>query len=1100
MTVIDNAQRLTAPLQHCHNGALRTEVGCVDVRLAQERTEKERCVETHPTAANQGVPGLLDAYVFGGIVGNASWAAVKRIWAEATGKTWDQLYFDAFPQAVEDSRDQLKQYAKGKHIEIDNDALQKALVRTETPGGTSGGLSQVADEAYVTELAGKMAAENVLEIEGHNLSPDDYSQVLRNLARRAHALFWNAIVSNDTAFREAVLREFQQDRLDLEDLKTTLGQLEALSREALSRIEAKTDHQTELLETYLPRIPEIQQGVERIEKRLDETAVNAVLDEILSRDAATPAETVSEPVPPEAPLPAVAALPPDFVPAYPLQANFTGRVKERKALTTWFMAKKDPVYALVAIGGMGKSALTWVWLLQDVLGQREFGAEACQIDEADRPEGVLWWSFYDTRATFPAFLERAIAYASGGAIDPKDIPSESERVDTLLDLLRERPILLVLDGLERRLRAYARLDAAYQGDAVDETQASLRECIDPHFATFLASVASTPMPSRILITSRLMPRELEGADDNPLDGCCKEKLEGFDPADAVAFFRTEGIQGTRAEIEAACGPYDYHPLALGFLAGVIKKDRRTPNDIRVAARHPVTADLKGRAKHHILVVAYDELNRTHRKLLSQIAAFRNPIAYETLAILNPYKAGKREQKFNTALDELVDRGLLLFDAPPEGGPAQCDLHPIVRQHAYGRLTDKQGVHTRLRDHFSAVPAPEDSVKVARLEDLNPIIELYHHTVRAGQLDEAFRLFRDRLSDVLYFRFGAYQTGIELLCALFPGGEPLTHDGKAVLPLLEDEDDQAWSLNDLACSYGLSGQPRCAVPLTELSNVVDERRGNETGVAIGLGNLAQQNMLFGQLAAAERNIRRRIHLCREIKDEWQEAVGHRELGRLLAYQGTFGEAGRELDQAGKVFKGRGHSQSEGLATACRALRSLLMGNGQDALEASRRALELWHATARTQFPYERDRVEVEWLLGWASTALADEEPAQASDLLAEAETHLTDAITRCRRINMVDHEPDILLAWARWHRAKSNAPAAYALAVEALGIADRCEYRLKQAEIHNFLARLALDAGDRATARDHAQRARDYAWCDGPPHCYKPALDEAERMLEEVASG
>ena len=54
--------------------------------------------------------------------------------------------------------------------------------------------------------------------------------------------------------------------------------------------------------------------------------------------------------------------------------------------------------------------------------------------------------------------------------------------------------------------------------------------------------------------------------------------------------------------------------------------------------------------------------------------------------------------------------------------------------------------------------------------------------------------------------------------------------------------------------------------------------------------------------------------------------------------------------------------------------------------------------------------------------------------------------------MVDHEPDILLAWARWHLAQGNRDEARQQAAEALAIAERCEYRLEQAEIHNFLAR------------------------------------------------
>ena len=55
------------------------------------------------------------------------------------------------------------------------------------------------------------------------------------------------------------------------------------------------------------------------------------------------------------------------------------------------------------------------------------------------------------------------------------------------------------------------------------------------------------------------------------------------------------------------------------------------------------------------------------------------------------------------------------------------------------------------------------------------------------------------------------------------------------------------------------------------------------------------------------------------------------------------------------------------------------------------------------------------------------------------------------------------------------------------------------ETHNLLARLALDDDDRKTAIEHAKKAYDYALCDGEPHWYKPALDEAERLLEEAGS-
>jgi hypothetical protein len=87
--------------------------------------------------------------------------------------------------------------------------------------------------------------------------------------------------------------------------------------------------------------------------------------------------------------------------------------------------------------------------------------------------------------------------------------------------------------------------------------------------------------------------------------------------------------------------------------------------------------------------------------------------------------------------------------------------------------------------------------------------------------------------------------------------------------------------------------------------------------------------------------------------------------------------------------------------------------------------------------------------------------------------------------MVDFEADILLAWARSHRAARKPPQACQQAEEALTIAERCGYRLVQADAHNTLAQLALDDGDRAAAQRHAEIARERVWCDGPPHCYKP---------------
>ncbi|MFB0533754.1 MAG: restriction endonuclease [Anaerolineae bacterium] len=783
---------------------------------------------------------------------------------------------------------------------------------------------------------------------------------------------------------------------------------------------------------------------------------------------------------------------------YPAQEHFTGREQERADLTAWLAADTQSLLAVIAMGGMGKSALGWHWFHNDLL--------PLGFDHWDL-RGALWWCFYDRESGFERFLERAVAYVSGGEMDAADWPVR-DRMDCLRALLAERRFLLILDGVERLLRAYARMDAPYLGDKEVEAQrdvhqASLYQCADPNVGTFLQWLAGLEA-TKILLTSRLLPRELEG-----LAGVTEKKLTSMDPEDAVRFFRAMDVQGTRAEIQAACAPYGYLPLALRLLAGLVAEDPARPGDIAVATDYEITEDLRGKEQHHILERAYDALDPAVRELLSRIAAFRSPVGYGVLRTLfGPLsgETGEEEDAFRygnewalkDALRGLVKRGLL----SRQEGTGRYDLHPVVRRYAYDRLADKEGTHTRLRDYFAAVPELE---RVESLDDLAPAIELYHHTVRAGRYDEAVRLYRDWLDEPLYFRFGAYQLIIELLRVLFPGGEPLTPFGEAALPRLSDESAQAWTLNELTNVYAMSGQPSRAARMRERNIGIREKQGDKRNLVTGLVNLADDQLEIGMLPAAERNLRRAIELAREIGDEFREAVGHIELGRLLAYTGAFGEARIELKDARKVFDAFGVAQTNyvSVVRAYEALLDLQEGHPRSARNKAQRALELAQSKVRSIFGGERDIIRAEWLLGAAHRARGE---------LAQSEPRLAEALRRCRRINLIELEPNILLELARLRQAQAQEKVrrtsevrrtweaeALSLAQEALDIAERCGYRLAQADCHNFLAQLALGEGDTQKAREHAEIARERAWCDGPPHRYEAAFQEAERLRERIAS-
>jgi tetratricopeptide (TPR) repeat protein len=627
------------------------------------------------------------------------------------------------------------------------------------------------------------------------------------------------------------------------------------------------------------------------------------------------------------------------------------------------------------------------------------------------------------------------------------------------------------------------------------------------------------MRSKVLMTTRLTPRAVERYGQF-LQGVREEELKEMKKEDAVAFFHAQGIRGTHTEIEAACEPYGYHPLSLRILAGLIVNDRNAPGDISAAKNLEITGDII-QSKHHVLETAFNTLSPPQKSLLGRVACFRAPTSYDALKTIQG--SGQGNDFLDASLKALESRGLVHWDRKAN----KYDLHSIVRRFAYDRLTasDRTAAHTRLANYFEAIPKLE---KVNTLEDLAPVIELYHHMVRAGNLDEACDLFYDRINIPTFYQFGAYQLRIELFRALFPDGEDNP-------PRLKKEGDQAWTLNGLANTYALSGQPRRAVPLFEMTNDIYEKTGTKKNLAIGLGNVAGMAQIYiGALSAAERNLRRQIDLCREIADENHEGTGHYELGRVLVYIGQWEKSEKALNTGEEIKKKTNHIQAQSVIWSYRALRLLLMAREeaifdtqqavldtryskdesriptneyrQSAIEFAQRTLELADETAKPNsgFVYPiRDYVRAHWLLGAAYRANND---------LTLAEENLSKALNLCRQINLVEVEANILLDLARLRYAQGDFKDAQEKASEALTITERSGYVLQGADVNLFLATLALEGhtlerfkfdgkrelSEKEVATLHAKEALRLAHCDdGPPYYYKVAYEEAERMLEQL---
>lgn len=539
--------------------------------------------------------------------------------------------------------------------------------------------------------------------------------------------------------------------------------------------------------------------------------------------------------------------------------DLVGRQAELNALTDWITKPATTndarIFCLVAIGGMGKSALTWKWF------------NRIAPNEMKPLAGRLWWSFYESDATFESFLIRALCYVSNEAEETvrKLLPQDREAL--LLKELKDKPYLFVLDGLERILIAYNTMDASrLADDDLDQQTANrvagafglpataaqsfvgqhrLRQTTDPRAGAFLQKLAQI-VKCRILITTRLYPSELQLPTGSPRPGCSAYFLPGLSEDDAIGLWRNLNVSGSRQELLPIFRSVQNHPLLVQALASEVANYKKAPGDFaQWRDAHPQFDPTKlplVQSRSHILKFALDGLSDTARKVLSMIVGFRMPASYATLEalLIGDGKTCVSAQELDRALTELEDRGLIGWDRAAN----RYDSHPIVRGVVW-QLTeakDQQAVYKALEAHFEPMATPEWQ-EVESLADLAPAIERYNTLVGLGRYDDAFALFQDRLGVATHYRLAAHREQISLLERLFTSG-------KVGLPALTRERDQSAALHILAMGYTFSGQPGQAVKLYQHANEIDERLHAENDLEIGVSARGESLRESGALREAD----------------------------------------------------------------------------------------------------------------------------------------------------------------------------------------------------------------------------------------------------------
>jgi hypothetical protein len=816
-------------------------------------------------------------------------------------------------------------------------------------------------------------------------------------------------------------------------------------------------------------------------------------------------------------------IPPAFYaePAYIGTHQFVGRQAELDVLSDWAVpADPHPVLLFDAIGGSGKSMLTWEWTTKHATQVRGDWA------------GCFWYSFYERGAIMADFCRRALAYITGKPLDDFRRMKTPELGELLLHHLQYHPWLLVLDGLERVLVAYHRYDAAQVPDeeANKPTDQIARRdpctAIRPEDDDLLRALAAAA-PSKVLITSRLVPRVLLNPASQPIPSVLRVPLPGLRAADAEALLRSCGVTGSSKAIQNYLKSHcDCHPLVTGVLAGLINNYFPDKGNFDVWAADPAGGgqlDLANldliQKRNHILNAALAALPKKSSQFLSTLALLSEAVDYPTLAALNPhlpcepaeveeprkpeilpqwnqlsdankkqrlreYQAALQRRKeyeqalktrlqspeflaapqelANTILD-LERRGLLQYD----GQTRRYDLHPVVRGVAAGGLRpeERDRYGQRVVDHFSQ-QAHSPYKEAETLEDVRNGLHVVRTLLKMGRYQQAYETYHSDLVITLFANLEAYAEILSLLRPFFPQG--WTNPPNAV-----NESASPYLTNDAALALYYTDEPEEALGAYGPALLLGLKMADWAVLRGGLLNASSTLFSQNRLGKEERCLLLALDLAVLTDDKehlFRIRLARFEqlscIGQWMAAEAMW----QSLDPMGRDWSR--FTYRPGDAEGHYAKFRFLKGDLKE--EHLARAEQLSKA-GRNRFAIRTlHRLRGEWWLEQEQWALAAES--------------LHEAVRMARAVGKTDAAAETQLALAKFHLGQIADPRREA---EQLANAGQPS--------HRHLADLWLAISDHEQAKKHALAAYKWAWADGEPYVHRYELKKARALLEKLGA-
>jgi predicted ATPase/DNA-binding SARP family transcriptional activator/DNA-binding CsgD family transcriptional regulator/Tfp pilus assembly protein PilF len=624
----------------------------------------------------------------------------------------------------------------------------------------------------------------------------------------------------------------------------------------------------------------------------------------------------------------------------PRRTSFIGRERELVEIKRALALTR--LLTLTGAGGSGKTQLA-MEVARDLTGKYRDGVWLVELAPLSQPE----------------LVPQAVIRAAGA----REQPSRS-LVDTLVEALRDKETLLVLDNCEHLVEAAARL--------VD----TLLDCC-PRLRVLATSREALSVEGEVLW--RVPPLSAPDPRRSPTVG----ELAGYESVRLFAerarqHDHTFAVTPRNAEaVGEVCGRLDGIPLAVELAAanlGTLTVEQildRLKNSLGFLTRGSRTAPPRQRTLRKTLDWSYGLLSEQERTLFDRLSVF---VGGWTLEAAEKVGAGGDidDEDVLQLLSRLVDKSLVVIEQSGEGTLRYRMLEP-VRQYGRERLVERseaEAVERRHADFFLALAEEVEPELVGeRQGDRLRQLEAERDNLRAvlsRALEKEEAELALRLGGALWrfwLRRGYWSEGRDWLHkALATGGE--------VAPTV-----RAKALSGAGWLAEVQDDYRPAQALYEEALALRQESADDLGVTASRVDLGWLAMLRGDHEEATDLLEYGLHKFRELGDERGVGSALRGLASIATSRNNYARAAALHEEALSLYRKLGDNDNIAMSLGDLGWAAVLQGDHRRATAVLEEAVARFREAGLT--------VEVDVLTNLGFAAMLRGDHGQATERIKEA---------------------------------------------------------------------------------------------------------------------